>query len=238
MKRLLLCTLFLSAVPLTAHAAPPTPEPELALVAPGPIATVAAMPTLHALELTQAAPANSPTIGVATAPTGLLGTLFKLLAGGAVMTIVLEVLRAIGAPQKAGDAIQALPPVNIHSKSQTFNEATNAAGNFLETNLKGALTGDKLQAFLDFLKGSPSEASVLAYLEQNFGQAFLQSCATGLPALLQAELGILGGHLPSVVGGILAKLAPKVAVAQGQQQLTAAQVSNQIAALAGVKAAA
>lgn len=138
---------------------------------------------------------------------GILGT----VTAASVLALVAKLAHSAGLAQKAGTAVQSLPAVDVHTKSATFNEAVDAAGNTVESILKDTLTGDALDKFLAFMATGPSQTQVITYLETNFGASLLTKGEAALPPLLKAELGILGHSLPGVLGTLFAKYAPDVA---------------------------
>jgi len=171
----------------------------------------------------------------------MLTTILAAVGGtitlGAVVALAAKWGASSGLGTKAAAALQGLPAVDLHTKSATFNEAADAAGNTVETVLKNTLTGDALQKFLAFLATGPSETQVIAYLETNFGASLVTQTEAALPALAKQELGILGHSIPGLLGSLLAKAAPAVATQAAQQKLTGAQVLASLTALSAPKVA-
>lgn len=137
-----------------------------------------------------------------------------------------------GAGTAAGKAIGALPdnPIDLH------NTALNYAEGLVMAALKHVLTGPLLQSFLQFLSTGPSPAGILVWLESNVGAGFLSQIVAGLPAVVQVGLQALGGALPTVVGGLIAKVAPLAAHQNAQAQITSAQVLAGLTAASNVPA--
>lgn len=155
---------------------------------------------------------------------------------GTMLVMGAKLAFSAGVGTKVGDdLVQKLPALDIHTKSATFNEAADAAGNTIETVLKNTLKGDALQAFLAFLATGPTETAVIAYLETNFGTSLVTQAEAALPALLKQELGILGHSLPGVLGSLFAKAAPDVAHAQAETVLSSAEVAAKLTALSAPK---
>jgi len=169
--------------------------------------------------------------------TTILATVFGSITLVGAVALAAKWGASSGLGTKAGGLVQNLPAVDLHTKSDTFNEAADAAGNTVETVLKNTLTGDALQKFLTFLATGPSETQVITYLETNFGTSLVAQAEASLPALLKQELGILGHAVPGVLGSLLAKAAPVVATQAAQQKLTSAQVLAGLTAMSAAKAA-
>lgn len=163
----------------------------------------------------------------------ILGT----LSVTSILAIGAKLAHDAGAAKALAAQLQKVPAVDLHTKSATFNEAVDAAGNTVEAVLKGALTADKMDAFLAFLATGPTSAQVLAWLSANVGVNLIAEVEASLPALLKQELGILGHSVPGVLGALISNAAPVVATQAAQQKLTSAQILAGLTAASQPKAA-
>lgn len=165
----------------------------------------------------------------------IITAIIGVLGSGTLLAIAYK----LGVGKKAGDEIQKVPDALTLVKPTTSVGAHGALvlTHYLELAAKRELSGDKLQDAVKFATTNPSPAQVLAYLETNLGAGFVKDVEASLPALARDELAVFGDHIPSVVKDFVGKMLPGIVVQQAQQVATAAQVSQQIAALAGAKAA-